>query len=427
MDTKKEVPNIQDIPMVYKFEDVFPENLPGLPSDREIEFAIESAPGTTPVSKAPYRLAPVEMKELASQLQDLLDNGMIRPNVSPWGAPVLFVKKKDDSMRICIDYRELNKLTIKNRGGIQLGRPTTPTEVRSFVGLVGYYGRFVQDFGKIAGPLTRLTQKTEKFVWTEKYEEIFQELKRRLVSAPVLALPDGKGEFLIYSDASHKGLGCVLMQHGKVIVYASRQLKEYESRYPMHDLELVAIVFALKIWRHYMYCYGSKTKPSKLSRPSSKLPSLPHSPLMADKGGERAAKIASSSKTGLVPVSGGDRTCHWKPDTLFVYTDALDVGLRLRWENGDWGTLFRSSFGKVSDAAKEINEDNVPLVEETTRMKKARLAGLDTRGKDTEPSFLSDILQISFSLLASSGLVAHYGLLHALFHLDVLPGPILKL
>ncbi|KAL8124244.1 hypothetical protein AgCh_012039 [Apium graveolens] len=275
------------------------------------------------------------MKGLASQLQELLDNGMIRPSVSPWGAPVLFVKKKDGSMRLCIDYRELNKLIIKNRYGhyeflvmsfgltnapaafmdlmnrvfkkyldicvivfiddiliyskteqehaehlwivleifineklyakfskcefwlreVQfLGhvvsskgvlvdpakiealsnweRPTTPIEVRSFMGLAGYYRRFMQDFAKIAGPLTRLTRKTEKFVWTEKCEENFQELK---------------------SDASLKGLGCVLMQHGKVIAYASRQLKEYESRYPTHDLELTAIVFALKIWRHDLY------------------------------------------------------------------------------------------------------------------------------------------------------------------------------
>ena len=95
--------------------DVFPDELPGLPPDREIEFAIDLAPGTEPVSKAPYRMAPVEMKELATQLQELLEKGVIRPSVSPWGAPVLFVKKKDGSMRLCIDYRELNKLTIKNK------------------------------------------------------------------------------------------------------------------------------------------------------------------------------------------------------------------------------------------------------------------------------------------------------------------------
>ena len=132
-------------------------------------------------------------------------------------------------------------------------RPKTPTEVRSFLGLAGYYRKFVQDFVKIATPLTKLTRKTEKFEWTDKCEKSFQELKRRLITTPVLALPNEKGEFVIYSDASQKGLGCVLMQHGKVIVYASRQLKEYEMRYPTHDLELAAIVFALKIWRHYLY------------------------------------------------------------------------------------------------------------------------------------------------------------------------------
>ena len=111
----------------------------------------------------------------------------------------------------------------------------------------------MQDFSKIVVPLTKLTRKNEKFVWTEKCEESFQELKKRLVTAPVLVLPDEKGEFVIFSDASYKGLGCVLMQHGKVIAYASRQLKPHEQKYPTYDLELAAIVFALKIWRHYLY------------------------------------------------------------------------------------------------------------------------------------------------------------------------------
>ncbi|GJU49636.1 reverse transcriptase [Tanacetum coccineum] len=96
-------------------------------------------------------------------------------------------------------------------------------------------------------------RKGEKFVWTDERQESFEELKRRLVSAPILTLPSGSGGFQIYSDASKKGLGCVLMQHGKVIAYASRQLKPYEVNYPTHDLELAAVVFALKIWRHYLY------------------------------------------------------------------------------------------------------------------------------------------------------------------------------
>ncbi|WP_457833166.1 ribonuclease H family protein, partial [Staphylococcus aureus] len=126
-------------------------------------------------------------------------------------------------------------------------------EVRSFLGLAGYYRRFVEGFSRIATPLTQLTRKDIKFVWSKECEKSFQELKRRLISAPVLTIPSGSDGFVIYSDASGKGLGCVLMQHGKVIAYASRQLKEYERNYPTHDLELAAVVFALKIWRHYLY------------------------------------------------------------------------------------------------------------------------------------------------------------------------------
>jgi hypothetical protein len=402
VDLQKKELEIEDIPVVREFPDVFPEDLPGLPPDREVEFSIDLVPGTAPISKAPYRMAPAELKELKGQLEELLDKGFIRPSASPWGAPVLFVKKKDGSMRLCIDYRELNRVTIKNkyplpriddlfdqlqgaqvfskidlRSGyhqlkiksedipktafrtryghyeflvmpfgltnapavfmdlmnrvfheyldrfvivfiddilvysksleehedhlrivlqilrdkklyaklkkcefwlnqvvflghvvskdgitvdpskieavVNWDRPTNVSEVRSFLGLAGYYRRFVEGFSRIAAPLTHLTRKNAKFEWKEECEKSFQELKQRLVTALVLTIPSSSGGFVIYSDASHKGLGCVLMQHGRVVAYASRQLKNYEQNYPTHDLELAAVVFALKIWRHYLY------------------------------------------------------------------------------------------------------------------------------------------------------------------------------
>ena len=132
-------------------------------------------------------------------------------------------------------------------------RPTNVREIRSFLGLAGYYRKFVQGFSKIALPITKLLRKKNKFIWSEECKESFQELKKRLITTPILAISNGKYNFVIYNDASGKGLGCVLMQNGKVIAYASRQLKTYKCNYPMHDLELAVMVFALKIWRHYLY------------------------------------------------------------------------------------------------------------------------------------------------------------------------------
>nr|GEY35522.1 putative reverse transcriptase domain, ribonuclease H-like domain protein [Tanacetum cinerariifolium] len=189
------------------------------------------------------------------------NRGFIRPSTSPWGAPVLFVKKKDGYFRMCIDYQELNKLTIKNRyqlpkiddlfdqlQGIHVdstkieavknwASPTTPTEVHQFLGLAGYYRRFTKDFLKIAKSLTILTQKNKMYIWGEDQESAFQLLKQKLCETPILALPEGNRDFVVYCNASLQGLGAVLMQREKVIAYASRQLKPHKENYTTHDLE----------------------------------------------------------------------------------------------------------------------------------------------------------------------------------------------
>ena len=130
--------------------------------------------------------------------------------------------------------------------------PKSVKEVRSFLGLAGYYRRFIENFSKVAKPMTELLKKDKKFAWSEGCELSFQELKKRLVTAPVLCLPDLEKDFQVYCDASHQGLGAVLMQDGKVVAYASRQLKTHEVNYPTHDLELASVVHALKTWRHYL-------------------------------------------------------------------------------------------------------------------------------------------------------------------------------
>ena len=131
--------------------------------------------------------------------------------------------------------------------------PRNVTEVRSFLGLAGYYKRFIKGFSMIAAPMTRLLQKNVKFEWGEECQRSFDKLKAFLTEAPVLTQPTCGKEYVIFSDTSLNGLRCVLMQEGKVVAYASRQLKPHEKNYPTHDLELAPIIFALKIWRHYLY------------------------------------------------------------------------------------------------------------------------------------------------------------------------------
>ena len=120
--------------------------------------------------------------------------------------------------------------------------PTSVPEIRSFLGLAGYYRRFIKDFSAIAKPMTRLLKKDRKFEWTPECQSSFQRLKHKLTTTPVLILPDIQKDFEIYCDASRQGLGCVLMQEGKVVAYASRQLRPHEDNYPTHDLELAAVV-----------------------------------------------------------------------------------------------------------------------------------------------------------------------------------------
>ncbi|GKB86038.1 hypothetical protein Tco_0958310 [Tanacetum coccineum] len=166
--TKKgtEEKQLKDLSIVRHFSEVFPEDLHGLPPARQVEFKIDLVPGAAPVVRAPYRLAPAEMKELSDQLKELSDKGFIRPSSLPWGAPVLFVKKKDGSFRMCIDYR-----------------------------LAGYYWRFIKGFSKIAKSLTMMTQKNKMFDWEEEHEATFKLLKQKIYDAPILALPEGSDDF----------------------------------------------------------------------------------------------------------------------------------------------------------------------------------------------------------------------------------------
>nr|GFA69861.1 retrotransposon protein, putative, Ty3-gypsy subclass [Tanacetum cinerariifolium] len=303
---------------VRDYPKVFLEDLPGLPLTRPVEFQIDLIPGAAPVAQAPYLLAPSEMKELSEQLQELSEKGFIRPSSSPWGAPVLFVKKKDGSLRMCIDYRELNKLTVKNRhplpriddlfdqlqgssvylkidlrsGHHQLRVREQDVPKTAFKTRYGHYEFQVMPFGLTNAPavfmdlMNRVCKPyLDKFVIVfiddiliyskdekehkEHLKAILELLKKeklyakfskyefwipkKLCSAPILALPKGSEDFVVYYDASYKDLGAVLMQREKVIAYASRKQKVHEQNYTTHNLELGSVVFALKIWRHYLY------------------------------------------------------------------------------------------------------------------------------------------------------------------------------
>ncbi|GKE34516.1 putative reverse transcriptase domain-containing protein [Tanacetum coccineum] len=230
---KSEGKQLKDIPIIQDFSEVFLEDLPGLPPARPVEFQIDLILGAAPVARAPYQLKPSEIKELSEQLQELSDKGFIRPSSSLWGAPdkkvykehlkaILELLKKEklyakfskcefwipkvQFLGHVIDSRGIHVDPAKIESIKDWASPKTPTEIRQFLDLAGYYR-----------------------------------------SALILALPEGSEDFVVYCDASHKGLGDVLMQREKVIAYASRQLKIHEKNYTTHDLELGSVVFALKI------------------------------------------------------------------------------------------------------------------------------------------------------------------------------------
>ncbi|GJS90679.1 putative reverse transcriptase domain-containing protein [Tanacetum coccineum] len=159
---------------------------------------------------------------------------------------ILELLKKEELYGIHVDPTKIESIN-------DWASPKTPIQIHQFLGLVGYYRRFIEGFSKVAKPMTKLTQKKVAFEWGDKQEAAFQTLKNKLCSAPILALPQGAENFIVYCDASHKRLGAVLMQNENVIAYASRQLKIHEKNYTTHDLELGVVVFALKIWRHYLY------------------------------------------------------------------------------------------------------------------------------------------------------------------------------
>nr|GEU74586.1 putative reverse transcriptase domain-containing protein [Tanacetum cinerariifolium] len=232
-------------------------DLPSLPPTRQVKFKIDLIPSATPVARAPYRLAPSEMKELSDQLQELSDKGLsVYSKIDLRSGYHQLQVREGDILKTALRTRYRHyEFQVMSFGltNAPAASPKPSTKIRQFLGLVSYYQRFIEGFLKVSKPMTKLTQKKVAFEWGDKQEAAFQTLKNKLCSAPILALPQGAENFIVYCDASHKGLDAVLMQNKKVIAYASRQLKIHKKNYITHDLELGAVVFALKIWRHYLY------------------------------------------------------------------------------------------------------------------------------------------------------------------------------
>ncbi|WVZ76367.1 hypothetical protein U9M48_024345 [Paspalum notatum var. saurae] len=321
-----------------------------MPPERDIEFSIELVPGTATIYKKAYRISGVELLEVKKQIDELMEKGFIRKSTSPWASPVLLTEKKDGTLRMCVDYRGLNAVTVKNKyplpriedlfdqlkgacvfskidlrsGYRQLRIRPSDIPKTAFISRYRLYEYTVMSFGLTNAPAffmymmnSVFMEYLDKFVvifiddiliyskTEEEHEQhlrlvlrsleninfmrssashvisnggiavdqskvtevrnrkipqdvkdigkAFEELKKRLTTAPVLTFPDMHKPFSVYCDASRLGLGCVLMQEGKVVAYASRQPRDHEKNYPTHDLELAAMVHALKVWRHYLF------------------------------------------------------------------------------------------------------------------------------------------------------------------------------
>ncbi|GJX56568.1 putative reverse transcriptase domain-containing protein [Tanacetum coccineum] len=254
VEDKSEKKRLEDVPIVRDFPEVFPvfpEDLPGLPQDLTSGIShrlyIDPIPPHLPPPPPPKNKQ--EHEEHLKIILELLKKEELYAKFSKcefWIPKVQFLGHVIDNKGIHVDPAKIESVK-------DWTSPKTPTEIRQFLGLAGYYRRFIEGFSKIAKPMTKLTQKKVKFEWGDKQEAAFQLLKQKLCSAPILALPEGSEDFIAYCDASKKGLGAVLMQREKVISYASRQLKIHEKNYTTHDLELGVVVFALNILRHYLY------------------------------------------------------------------------------------------------------------------------------------------------------------------------------
>ncbi|XP_073313524.1 uncharacterized protein [Primulina huaijiensis] len=251
---------LEDVEVVRDLPSVFLENFSGTPSDREVEFSIKLMPGTMPINKAAYHVATVEMKELKDQIKELPDKSKeehsqhLRMELQILQYRNLFAKFSKCGFwleRVAFLGHIISRYGVEvDPSKVETVRewpvPKSVTEIRSFLGLSGYNRKFIQSFSSIVVPLTALTKKNAKFNWRSYYQGNFEKLKQALTSTLVLSMPSGQGEYVLYIEASKLGLGAILIQNDRVIAYASRKLKVHQKNYPTHDLELPAVVFALK-------------------------------------------------------------------------------------------------------------------------------------------------------------------------------------